>query len=307
MTDRIILLDASEDSLTVSWPTVKGAAQYPLELRQASEATFSTLSTKLSQTQVRKRNLKPSTDYFFRVSANEKVWTQSQAFSTLPLGTTRLDAPSVVNAGSNHALLISWTPSGPVELQMRENIGGQDWNTISPSFDGAQVKKKNLSSKEGYQFRVRPINGLFSPPSEAKVAPGLSTGLSRWFQGLEQGTLLPHSNKGSPVPLADALGGKEFVLLYASAYQETKRLPTNPVEIIFVSCDHDSSGFESYFASHPWMAIDFDEDVREQVLGNMKVQGIPRLMVLSGKTGKILESDATRKPFDLNRWRNLDQ
>jgi nucleoredoxin len=119
--------------------------------------------------------------------------------------------------------------------------------------------------------------------------------------------------------LADALGGKEFVLLYASAHwcppcrQFTPKLADwyktvrNHVEVVFVSCDHDANGFKSYFATHPWMAVDYDDDARENLLGAIRVSGIPRLVVLSGDTGKIIEDNAVGKPFDLNRWRSLNK
>jgi nucleoredoxin len=206
---------------------------------------------------------------------------------------------------------------------MRENEGGSHWTTIAPALTSTEVKKKNLTCKAGYQFRVRPAGSTdssssipFSPPSETVVARGLSQAIQRWFQALSDGTLL-RSGSNQPVPLADALGGKEFVLLYASAHwcgpcrQFTPMLANwyktvkNHVEIVFLSADHDDSGFRSYFATHPWMAVDYDDDTREQLMSAIKVTGIPRLVVIHADTGKIVEDNAVGKPLDVNRWRAM--
>ena len=153
------------------------------------------------------------------------------------------------------------------------------------------------------------------------VALGLSDGLKQLFRSLENGTLL-HGDK--PVPLADAVGGKEFVLLYASAhwcgpcrqftpmlvnwYQQQALLlghHQSSVEVVFLSADHDKRSFQSYYQSMPWLAVDYDDEAREQLMGYIKVSGIPRLAVLDGRTGRIIEDNAVGKPLDVNRWRRL--
>lgn len=327
----IALIDARSTSLTVTWPPTEGATRYILEYRTAEKNEFDTLSDKLSQTQARKRNLSPGQKYDFRVAPVVKdivgSWvTHEGAFQTLSdeQEAKSMDAPRVTNAGSNQALLVAWDRKEGAtgyELQMRENRGGSKWTTIAASLSGTEVKKKNLTSKLGYQFRVRPNlqdDAPYSAASDAAVAKGLSQGIQRFFNSLDDGTLL-RSGMPQPVPLADALGGKEFVLLYASAHwcppcrQFTPMLANwyksarNHVEVVFLSCDHDANGFKNYFATHPWMAVDFDDDAREELLGAIRVSGIPRLVVLSGSTGKIIEDNAVGKPFDLNRWRSLNK
>jgi hypothetical protein len=243
----------------------------------------------------------------------------------------RLPPPTVTLGGANQALHIQWKePSGGggaaahgYELQMRENIGGDPWRTIAASVSGTEVRKKNLPSAHGYQFRVRPVvsgsaQAPFSPPSDPVVALGLSPGIKRLFQTLEKGTLL-RSSADPPVPLADALGGKEFVLLYASAHwcgpcrQATPKLaawyhglgPGKTIEVVFLSADHDRRSFQDYFSSMPWLAVDFDEEAREELMAFLQVRGIPQLAVLDGRTGRLLEANAIGKPFDLNHWRAL--
>jgi len=302
-----------------------------LEYRTADKVEFETLSDKLSQNQARKRNLSPKQKYVFRaapvVDDTVGAWvTHAEEFQTLSEDeeTKSMAAPKVSNAGSNQALLISWEKNDGAsgyELEMRENKGGVEWSTIAASLSGTEVKKKNLTSKLGYQFRVRPsgdAEASFSPPSDVSVAKGLSQGIQRFFNSLDDGTLL-RSGVKEPVPLADALGGKEFVLVYVSAHwcppcrQFTPMLENwyktvrNQVEIVFLSCDHDENGFRSYFATHPWMAVDYDDDARENLMGVIRVSGIPRLVVMSGDTGKIIEDNAVGKPLDINRWRSLNK
>jgi hypothetical protein len=232
----IVLIDATSESLTVSWPETTKASRYILEYRKATNSDkeeFETLSDKLTTTQARKRNLsdESKTGFIFRAGAvldgsdTAASWkTHSEPFHLLSEADekNRTTAPTVSNVGSNAALLVRWSSvkkATGYELQMRENSGGAEWNMIAPSLAGTEVRKKNLKSKAGYQFRVLPImeGSVFSPPSDPMVALGLSEGMQKFFNSLENGRLL-RSAKEKPIPLADALGGKEFVLLYASAH-----------------------------------------------------------------------------------------
>ena len=329
----IELIDATSSSLTVSWPKVAGASRYVLQYRKAvcgDKVTFETLSNKLASTQARKRNLDFAGGYFFRVGAaegeedddNVKSWvSHNEAFQILSEDqeSGRMETPTTVPAG-NQALLIKWKKheTSSYELQMRENDGGAKWNTIAASLSSTEVRKKNLTSPQGYQFRVRPAgsDAAFSSPSDPAVALGLSRGMKQLFGSLEEGKLL--KDPQTSLPLADALGGKEFVLLYASAHwcgpcrQFTPMLSKwyqsnhhQNAEVVFLSCDHDQKGFDSYFNSMPWLAVPYDDDARESLLGYIRVTGIPRLVVLDGKTGKTLVDNAVGQPLDINQWRRL--
>jgi nucleoredoxin len=135
---------------------------------------------------------------------------------------------------------------------------------------------------------------------------------------LENGRLL-QSAKEKPIPLADALGGKEFVLLYASAHwcgpcrSFTPKLSKwyhsqgadKIAEVVFLSADHDERGFEKYYKSMPWLAVEYDDDARQQLMSAINVSGIPRLVVLDGRTGRIIEDNAVGKELNVTRWRAL--
>lgn len=338
MSKSLILLNAEADALTVSWTETAEAIRYVLQCRRGNDKdddAFETLSENLKSTQVRKKNLvdQEAQGFVFRVAAIVKEeqqpseWTtHSEPFHLLSAqeASTRMDAPKVMSGGTSFAGIVSWKAAtgadSKYELQLRENVGGAPWETISSSLSNTEVKKKNLTSTHGYQFRVRLAGSeaAFSPPSEPFVSLGLSPGIKQLFSKLEKGTLLRQSND-STVTLEDALGGKEFILLYASAswcgpcrnftpmlkqcYQSLG--PNKPIEIVFLSADHDESSFRQYYGHMPWIAINFDEDAREELMAYIRVSGIPRLCVLDGRTGRIIEDNAVGKPFEISRWRKL--
>lgn len=340
-TKSIVLVDADASSLTVSWPEIKTSADevtYELQFRsktsdEGSSDGFQTLSSTLKSTQARKKNLDSGTSYEFRVriasSASDDDFVSHDApFSTLTSQeeAERMAAPSAEGDG-NRAAIVRWeadkddkAPEG-YELQMRANVGGSPWTTLASNFKNTEVRKKNLDNVTGYQFRVRPAGdaSMFSPASKAVVGPTLGWEMKHLFRDLDDETLLRGTNE---VSLDDALAGKDIVLLYASAhwcgpcrqftpqlanwYRSTKSTPEGKkMEVVFLSADHDERSFQQYYATQPWLAIPFDADAREGLMAHIRVSGIPRLCVLDGRTGRILEDNAVGKPMDIKRWKSL--
>jgi thiol-disulfide isomerase/thioredoxin len=339
----IILIDASSDSLLVSWPEAEGSA-YKLEYRKANSTTFETLAEHLAATQVRKKHLQDESNagFFFRLGvisdSAPKVtsWlSHADPFHLLSAQqcTTQMAAPTTRHAGSFQTLIIQWKSYSTLlengascryELQLRENKSGEPWTTIGASLLGTSVRKKNLSSPLGYQFRVRPIlqEIPFSPPSDPVVSLGLSQGVKQLFHSLENQSLLQQQLHA--LKLSDALGGKEFILIYVSAHwcgpcrQFTPQLVTwyknmlrasnnnNCMEVVFLSADHSHQEFVNYYQNMPWLAIDYnDETARETLMAQLRVQGIPRLAVVDGRTGRVIEDNAVGKTLDPGRWRKL--
>ena len=64
------------------------------------------------------------------------------------------------------------------------------------------------------------------------------------------------------------------------------------VEVVYVSADHDQEQFDEYFAEMPWTAVPFDAAVRETIPDKYNVEGIPRVVVLSGADGSVVNNDA---------------
>ena len=194
--DKIVLVDSTRDSLTITWPAIPGALRYVLEYRKhKGSKEFKVLSSKLTKTQVCKKNLtgkSPTNEFFFRVGAimgptsendennknkangdsndeRPKKWlTHSIPFKLLEPHEFQMEAPVVMqdDEGDVHNLVISWKRSCmkdcnfQYELQMREFRDGMPWQTIATGLRGTTVKKKNLTSRNGYQFRVRPVARL---------------------------------------------------------------------------------------------------------------------------------------------------
>jgi hypothetical protein len=176
-TESIVLIDASADALTISWPeeakssTRYGLQRYVLQYKKTSDdnSSFETLSDQLSSTQIRKRNLTDpdNAGFYFRVASRReaeewndeestpaKKWiTHDKPFLLLTQQEeqSRMEkAPTVSLAGSNLAVCVSWTShpeaaESGYELQMRENTGGCHWVIIyhcAPQIHGHASKSR---------------------------------------------------------------------------------------------------------------------------------------------------------------------
>ncbi|KAL7552197.1 hypothetical protein ACHAWF_015414 [Thalassiosira exigua] len=119
--------------------------------------------------------------------------------------------------------------------------------------------------------------------------------------------------KTSGVPTASALGGKKLVALYFSASWcppcrtfspqliEFYNACKDDLEVVFVSSDRDDNSFNEYFGKFPWLAMvpaytSNESRARQGKLADMfKIQGIPTVIVLDGKTGKYITDNARTK------------
>ena len=196
---------------------------------------------------------------------------------------------------------------------------------MAAKLSNTEVRKKNLDNITGYQFRVRPASsstssdGPYSLASAPVVGPTLGWEIKHLFRESEDGVLLKGTKE---ISLDDALAGKDIILLYASAhwcgpcrqftpqlanwYRSIKATPAGKnVEVVFLSADHDERSFQQYYATQPWLAVPYDDDAREGLMAHIRVSGIPRLCVLDGLTGRILEDNTVGKPMDVSRWRAL--
>mmetsp|Transcript_8157 Transcript_8157/g.20067 ORF Transcript_8157/g.20067 Transcript_8157/m.20067 type:complete len:413 (-) Transcript_8157:157-1395(-) len=403
-TEGIILVDADDASITVSWHPIGKASssnptKYSLQFRASTSPTdngidsggsllYTSLSTDLTGTTARKRNLTGAGHgFWFRVSAATKIKTRVDKSSMEYVGhacrrpfkvltmmeqsrrmkspVARIDSSTASPTPNSYVAHVSWKPyqTGGDEdalllgykLQMRANEGNVGWSTVAPCLSGTEVRKKNLTSKHGYMFRVRPVlrgesggsesnldfsiseGGNVIPFSSASDVVGARTGkgssgsssnddLLKLFKKLPNDILLAKGGMKT-VKLADAFAQVDLVLLYASAhwcppcrkytpqlvklYNEAKKFyKSDPkryksIEIVFVSADHDMTGFKNYYATMPWLAVPYDADTRERLMSWMKVTGVPKLMCLDGRNGKILESNSVGRALDYSRFAKM--
>lgn len=84
---------------------------------------------------------------------------------------------------------------------------------------------------------------------------------------------------------------RKFTPLFAVTYEDQ---PSKDVEVVYVSADHDKEQFDEYFAEMPWTAVPFDSELRESIPDKFNVTGIPRVVVLSGADGSVVNDDARK-------------
>jgi len=64
-------------------------------------------------------------------------------------------------------------------------------------------------------------------------------------------------------------------------------------EIVFVSSDSDEDSWHEYHSEMPWLSMPFeDRDSKDAASNKYGVSGIPTLVLLDGKTGKIISKNA---------------
>lgn len=294
---------------------------------------YKTLSATISTNTARKKNLSPSSGYRFRVRSkvtNGSVVTQSDFitcatnppyFQTLAPDVIVMEAPSVVTQ-DGESVTLKWADKVTDCKGAQVNVQGAKlrfrsehetaWTDIGGGkvVNGVQVRKKGLVPGTGYYFSALPV--LAEESAEVTVSWSQSTAaVFVSALGANMARLMPPQllTKNGLVNTKDALGDKT-VLIYFSAhwcgpcrqftpqlaelYKQAKSGPLGKkFEVVFCSADHEESEFDGYFAEHPWLAIPFDWESRERLMGVFSVKGIPQLTVMD-KTTRILEQNATQ-------------
>ena len=324
---NLYLLDAETDSLTVGWDPIPNMIAYELSMSANDATSFDVLSSSLTITVAKKKKLQNGVSYKFRVRAlsTDKIWGEfspvSSPFSPLTPDAKQMEQPILIKS-DYCSITIQWEAvpdAAGYELQYRSvpNQGehGMDWVTVPSLITNIFARKKNLLYEVYYYFRVKPIFNLTDSNAEllkwvfgkssnalnvAQLAPNLKSFLP---------TQLIH---GKPtvdnlVQTTTALSGK-IIGLYFSAhwcgpcrnftpqligiYEECKRKQID-FEVIFISADHNEKEFLSYYESmrHIWCTIAYDDSSRENIQGMFQVNGIPRLVILNSKSGKVIDNN----------------
>ena len=215
----------------------------------------------------------------------------------------RMGAPRLVSVDAT-SISIRWDKvEGSVGYRVRyRREDDPEWSPLSSTtavLSGDLVKKKNLATGTGYFFSVQPVvdgdaEWSWSPSSE-KLIPLIS--LSPFMTQLFPSTLM---SKSGTVRTSDALQGKvvgvyfsaswcgpcrQYTPMVADVYEQCKG---KPFEIVFVSADHSDTDFRAYYQGHhPWLAVAYDDPLRESLMSKFSVRGIPRLSILK-PSGEIL-------------------
>ena len=74
---------------------------------------------------------------------------------------------------------------------------------------------------------------------------------------------------------------RQFTPILRKVYLNLKKQQI-PFEVVFCSKDTDQKGFDEYYGSMPWLAVDFkNSEMRDNLVANFGVDGIPRFVMLS--------------------------
>jgi thiol-disulfide isomerase/thioredoxin len=320
-----VLLERDESSVTVAWEVPddfrSGTTCFELHMQQEGE-DWKSLSDRITGTSVRKKNLSADYDYRFRIRSKPSTTGEWSEFSgpSEPMRVLSPDvkicAPPVLHSRDTTSLTLRWSevPGAEGYLLRYRKENCTKWEYISSTISGNTAKKKNLESGVAYFFAVRPV-----VPSESDYEFSLSSSalsvavLHKYYRDLLPPTLLSSRSSSGKVNTADALAGKtvaiyfsahwcgpcrQFTPMLAGVYNGAKAA-NKDFEVVFCSVDHDEDEFNNYFHQNmPWLAVDYDDEKREEIAAKFRVSGIPNLVVLS-PGGQVVESNAAKKPVTL--------
>lgn len=318
------LLERDYSSISVAWVETDLTRPKFYELEICECGIWRSLSSNISSTTIRKKNLSPDVEYAFRVRSQENgtsFWSAftlpSEPMTVLPSNKKMLDAPTLVSRDSQ-SLTIMWADGelrDGYKLRFRTDAC-HSWENISSVIRDKVVKKKGLKPGMAYFFSVCPIGTADSYDYSSSSLPLSVTVLSQYLQNMLPPSL--HTSQWPMrVPTADILAGKTIAIYFSAhwcgpcraftpklstAYKTSKAANKN-FEIIFCSADHDISEFESYYKEMPFLAIPYDDEKRESFMGLFKVSGIPRLVVLA-PNGRIIVDNAAGQDISLQTIEN---
>lgn len=303
-----IILEVDHNSVLLGWAPFPDAIVYELQL-QSGDEEWKSLSTTVKSTSIRKKNLVEGISYRFRIrpqlASGWDIFSEPTAAINVLLPTAMMmDAP-VLSTKDGASVTIEWpSVEGCEGYSLRYRSEQQlGWSHIDSVLHSNKAKKKGLHAGVSYFFSVRPV-GLGDEWYFSKSSAPLSIAqLSQFLSNLFPSQLL--SRRSASVSTREALAGKvigvyfsahwcgpcrNFTPKLAALYNECKA-SSRPFEVVFCSGDNSEDEFNSYFASMPWLAINYDDDTREGFMTKFKVSGIPKLSILA-PSGQILVDNA---------------
>ncbi|KAL8605070.1 hypothetical protein ACOMHN_018871 [Nucella lapillus] len=119
--------------------------------------------------------------------------------------------------------------------------------------DGEKVLTKSLCGKEK-------VVGLYFAAEWCPPCKGFTPKLQEFYKNLKNGAVRPAG--------------------------------VGAFEIVYVSWDKDEAAFRDSLASMPWIALPFAaKDKKNKLTKKFRIQGIPRLVIVDGETGKTITVD----------------
>ena len=147
-----------------------------------------------------------------------------------------------------------------------------------------------------------------APAALATAEVPLSPFLAKLFPTSLKTKQQQQAGGGKTITTKEALAGKitavyfsaswcgpcrNFTPVLARVYAEAKAKGL-PFEVVFCSADHSEEEFDAYYGGHhPWLALDYNADEREGMMGKFSVKGIPQLSILDTQ-GRFIEPNAVQ-------------
>ena len=70
------------------------------------------------------------------------------------------------------------------------------------------------------------------------------------------------------------------------------------VEIVYVSCDRDETGFKETYAKMPWITVLYSNPLHESLKKKFEIIGVPVVLVCEAKTGFVISHKGRKDIFD---------
>ncbi len=304
------------------------------------------LSSTLKATFAKKKNLEAAADaqYKFRVRhkvmhgsiINQSDFTQaSDVMTTLDASINTMTSPTL-NKCDGESVSLSWdSVAGASGYKLRFRHESEPmWTEVADGkvLSRTEVRKKGLQSGKRYFFAVLPVLPDPQQEGEGTIQRGYEWGaqggpfvpmlpLSATMKRLLPSQLL---TKQGLVDTDSLLSGKvvlfyfsahwcgpcrQFTPQLASLYKSAKQNADNlgkKLEVVFCSADHDEAEFDSYYKDHPWLAVPYQWEQRERLMGAFGVKGIPQLSVVK-PDGNILVQNAAQGPLSVDKFEEWTQ
>eukprot|EP00298_Acanthocystis_sp_HF-20_P028960 c7823_g1_i1.p1 GENE.c7823_g1_i1~~c7823_g1_i1.p1 ORF type:complete len:342 (-),score=142.18 c7823_g1_i1:170-1195(-) len=319
------LFDQGEEFVIVQWTSLGSGHEYEMQWKESSSQDWTTVSSILSNSVVKKKGLSSGKQYQFRVRARvtNGGWSEFSPSSEpisplLDSKNQRMEPPTLVEAAYN-SVTLTWNPANQASLYQLQYRGEDSaWVTAQNKTSENKLTCDGLSSGKKYQFRVRPEYPTgwdnYSSPSDFF----LTISASPFFHELLGETLIDSNGNQYGVDiLADKLVGIYFVSrdstpcqlftpqltqFYSQLQSEKKN-----IIVVLVSLDPDSATFDDHFRSLPFLAVPITETniiEKAKVACLVDPRFLPKLIIYSS-SGKLIEKSATSvvlSPKTFSQW-----